>query len=117
MAITKTTKLYKCEVFPAKNSEAHGLSNDAHSFILVHYLDCLDDPSDNDLPVEINRVKVIKRLSEEEGVEAGTVTNYSSENAEVVSICNAIWTSTLPAPVADEPEPEPEVESEEEGSP
>ena len=110
MAIEKTTKLYRCEVFPASNSEAHALTNDAHSTVLVTYIDCLDDPNDNDLPVEITRTKVIKRLSEEEGAEAGTVTNYSSENAEVVLICNAIWTSTLPAPVADE-EPEEEGDS------
>jgi len=111
MAIEKTTKLYRCEVFPASNLEANALTNDAHSIVLVTYIDCLDDPDDNDLPVKNTRTKVIKRLSEEEGVEAGTITDYSSENAEVVLICNAIWTSTLPAPKADDPE----VESEEEG--
>jgi hypothetical protein len=103
MAILKTTKLHKCEVFPAKNSEAYALSNEAHCVVFAHYTDCLDDPDDADLPIRINRVKRITRLSEEEGSAEGDLVDYSSESSEVVAICDSVWTSVLP-------EPEPEIE-------
>ena len=87
MAITKTTKVGRVEVYPAVDSTAASTTINAHETLMVVYEDTLDDSADADLPVTATRVKHLTKLVED----GGAATDYSGEDALVKSICDAIW--------------------------
>lgn len=87
MAITKTTKVQRVEVYPAMDSSAASTTNNAHERLMVVYEDTLDDSADADLPVTATRVKHLTKLVED----GGAATDYSGEDALVKTICAAIW--------------------------
>ena len=87
MAITKTTKVQRVEVYSPVNSSAASTTNDAHERVMVVYEDTLDDSADADLPVTATRVKHLSKFIED----GGAATDYSGEDTLVKSICTAIW--------------------------
>ena len=87
MAITKTTKVGRIEVYPPIDSTAEATKMDAHERVMVVYEDNLDDSGDADLPVTATRVKNITKLVADDGAN----TDYSSEDALVKTVCAAVW--------------------------
>lgn len=96
MAITKTTKVQRCEVYPKQDPSASDTVSEAWPTVMVVYEDLLDDSEDADLPVTATRVKHFTKFtltaSETEGEPAvSTATAVSGEDALVQSICGAVW--------------------------
>jgi hypothetical protein len=87
MAITKNTNVQRLEVYPPADSSAEDTHNAAHENVMVVYEDTIDDPNDNDLPVVATRVKHLSKFESD----GGDATDYSGEDALVVSVCDAIW--------------------------
>tara|TARA_B100001939_G_scaffold325494_1_gene318296 strand:- start:625 stop:891 length:267 start_codon:yes stop_codon:yes gene_type:complete len=87
MAITKTTKVERIEVYPPADSSAADSANAKHETVMVVYNDTLDDSSDADLPVTATRVKHLQKFVED----GGAATDYSGEDALVRTVCAAIW--------------------------
>lgn len=87
MAITKTTKVGRIEVYPPADSTAASTKMAAHETVMVVYEDTLDDSADADLPVTATRVKHLNKLVADDGA----ATDYSSEDALVKTVCAAIW--------------------------
>ena len=87
MAITKTTKVQRIEVYPPFDSTLAATKINAHETVMVVYEDTLDDSGDADLPVTATRVKHISKLVEDDGA----ATDYSGENTLVKVVCAAIW--------------------------
>lgn len=85
MAITKTTKLQRCEVYPAEDSTAESSSNLAWPSITAIYMDTIDDESDADLPVTLTRAKSLFKWSD------NTDTIISGEDPLVQDLCGAAW--------------------------
>ena len=88
MAITKTTSVQRCEVYPAQDSDAADTTNLGNPTVMVVYEDSMDDPNDADLPVTASRVKHIERYSDEENA---TATDVTGGDQLVQDICGAIW--------------------------
>ena len=96
MAITKTTKVQRCEVYPKQDPTAAVTLNEAWPSLMVVYEDHLDDTEDADLPVTATRVKNLQKFTvtpaETEGDPAvSSATVITGEDALVQSICGAIW--------------------------
>ena len=94
MAISKTTILQKCEVYPAGDPEAADTLNQAWPFVVVVYEDHIDDADDDDLPIVATRVKSLYKFTitvDEDGVEASADTVVSGEDTLVQTICTAVW--------------------------
>lgn len=96
MAITKTTKVQRREVYPKQDPTAAVTLNEAWPRIMVVYEDHLDDTEDADLPVTATRVKNLQKFTvtpaETEGDPAvSSATVITGEDALVQSICGAIW--------------------------
>ena len=87
MAITKTTKVQRIEVYPPADSSAADSANAKHETVMVVYEDTLDDSADADLPVTAIRVKYLHKFVED----GGAATDYSGEDALVQTVCGAIW--------------------------
>ena len=87
MAITKVTNVQRLEVYPPADSSADDTANAKHETVMVVYEDTLDDSTDDDLPVVATRVKHLSKFVED----GGDATDYSGEDALVVSVCGAIW--------------------------
>ena len=87
MAITKTTTVQRCEVYPLQDSSAEDTANAKHPTVMVVYNDTLDDSEDADLPVTATRVKHIYKFVED----GGAATDVTGEDALVQTICTAIW--------------------------
>ena len=87
MAITKTTTVQRCEVYPLMDSSADDTANAKHPSVMVVYNDVIDDADDADLPVTATRVKHIHKFVED----GGAATDVSGEDALVQTICTAIW--------------------------
>lgn len=87
MAITKTTTVQRCEVYPLQDSSAEDTANAKHPTVMVVYNDVIDDADDADLPVTATRVKHILKFVED----GGAATDVSGEDALVQTICTAIW--------------------------
>jgi len=87
MAITKVTNVQRLEVYPPADSSADDTANAKHETVMVVYEDTLDDSTDDDLPVVATRVKHLNKFVED----GGDATDYSGEDALVVSVCDAIW--------------------------
>ena len=87
MAITKTTKVQRMEVYPPADSSAADSANAKHETVMVVYEDTLDDSADADLPVTATRVKHLSKYVSD----GGAATSYSSEDALVKTVLDAIW--------------------------
>ena len=87
MAITKTTKVQRIEVYPPADSSAADSANAKHETIMVVYHDILDDENDAELPVVATRVKNFSKYVED----GGAATGYSTEDALVKTVLDAIW--------------------------
>lgn len=87
MAITKVTNVQRLEVYPPADSSAENTDNAAHETVMVVYEDTLDDSNDDDLPVVATRVKHLSKFESD----GGEASDYSGEDALVVSVCDAIW--------------------------
>lgn len=88
MAITKTTKVQRVEVYPPMDADAADTLNTGNPTVMCVYEDAMDDPDDNDLPVTATRVKHLMRYSDEENA---TATDVTGEDQLVQDICGAIW--------------------------
>jgi hypothetical protein len=87
MAITKTTTVQRCEVYPLHDSSAEDTANAKHPSVMVVYNDVIDDADDADLPVTATRVKHINKFVED----GGDATDVTGEDTLVQTICTAIW--------------------------
>jgi len=86
MAITKTTNINRVECLPPMDPSAESTTNDGNWRITVFYEDVLDDDSDADLPVTVQRTKHFLKYDGE-----GDATNLSAESADVQAIATALW--------------------------
>lgn len=98
MAITKITRVQRCEVYPKLNADAEATVSAAWPSIMVVYEDVLDDTEDADLPVTATRVKHLEKFtitygtdSDGNQTESSAATVVTGEDALVQSICGAIW--------------------------
>ena len=98
MAITKTTKVQRCEVYPKADASAEATVSAAWHHIMVVYEDVLDDSEDADLPVVATRVKHLSKFTITHGTdsdgnptESSAATVVTGEDALVQSICGAVW--------------------------
>ena len=98
MAITKTTKVQRCEVYPKADASAEDTVSAAWPTVMVVYEDMLDDTEDADLPVTATRVKHLEKFtitvsedSEGNVTQSSAATVVSGEDALVQSICGAVW--------------------------
>ena len=87
MAITKTTTVQRCEVYPLADSTAETTANAKFPSVMVVYNDAMDDAEDADLPITATRVKHLSKFAED----GGSATDVSGEDALVQTICGAIW--------------------------
>ena len=87
MAITKTTKVQRIEVYPPADSSAADTTNAKHETLMVVYEDTLDDSGDADLPVVATRGKHLSKFVED----GGAATGYATEDTLVKDICDKIW--------------------------
>ena len=87
MAITKTTKVQRIEVYPPADTSAADTANAKHETVMVVYHDTLDDSGDADLPVVATRVKHLSKFVED----GGAATGYATEDTLVKDICAKIW--------------------------
>ena len=87
MAISKTTKVQRIEVYPPADTTAADSANAKHETVMVVYEDTLDDSEDADLPVTATRVKHFSKYVSD----GGAATGYSSEDALVKVVLAAIW--------------------------
>jgi hypothetical protein len=94
MAITKTTKVQRCEVYPKADADAETTVSAAWPTVMVVYEDTLDDSEDADLPVTAMRVKHLEKFTittADDGTESSAATVVTGEDALVQTICTAIW--------------------------
>ena len=63
MAITKTTRVQRCEVYPKADASAEATTSEAWPTLMVVYEDVLDDTEDADLPVVATRVKHLSKFT------------------------------------------------------
>ena len=98
MAITKTTTVHRCEVYPKQDPAAAATLSEAWPRIMVVYEDLIDDTEDADLPVTATRVKNLSKFTVTMGTdddgnptESSADTVITGEDALVQSICGAVW--------------------------
>jgi len=91
MAITKTRNVQRIEVLPAIDADATGIYiNNSVPTVHVEYINTFDDSTDAELPVSISKFIILNKWVVAED-ESTTLTDYSSEDALVQTICSAIW--------------------------
>lgn len=84
MAITKTTTVQRIEVYPGDDPT-----------LMVVYIDVFDDPDDDLLPNESQRVIRLEKMTsstDEEGNVTETDTDVSGHDTLVQAIAAAVWT-------------------------
>ena len=98
MAITKTTRVQRTEVYPKTDADAEATVSAAWPTLMVVYEDVLDDPDDAELPVTATRVKHLQKFTitygtDDEGLptESSAATVVTGEDGLVQTICTAIW--------------------------
>ena len=98
MAITKTTRVQRAEIYPAMDSTAEATENAAWPSLMVVYEDVLDDPDDAELPVTATRVKHLQKFTVTHGTdddgnptESSAATVVTGEAQLVQDICGAVW--------------------------
>ena len=91
MAITKTRSVQRIEVLPAVDADATGIYiNNSVPTVHVEYINTFDDSADAELPVSISRSIILNKWVVADD-ESTTLTDYSSEDALVQTVCGAIW--------------------------
>ena len=83
MAITKTTTVQRVEVYPGDDPR-----------LMVVYNDLFDDPDDDQLPHESQRVVHLNKMTsttDEEGNFTETPTDVSGHDPLVQTIAAAVW--------------------------
>lgn len=98
MAITKTTRVQRAEVYRAMDSTAEATENAAWPSLMVVYEDVLDDPDDSELPVTAIRTKHLQKFTLTPGTDedgnptmSSAATVVTGEDQLVQDICGAIW--------------------------
>ena len=98
MAITKTTRVQRAEVYPKIDASAEATVSAAWPTLMIVYEDVLDDPDDAELPVTATRVKHLQKFtitygtdSDGNPTESSAATVVTGEDALVQTICTAIW--------------------------
>lgn len=98
MAITKTTRVQRAEVYRAMDADAEATTSAAWPTVMVVYEDLLDDPDDAELPVTATRVKHLQKFTVTMGVdgdgnptETSEATAVTGEDQLVQDICGAVW--------------------------
>ena len=98
MAITKTTKVQRCEVYPKADASAEATVSAAWPTLMVVYEDTLDDAADNDLPVTATRVKHLMKFTLTHGTDSdgnpttsSAATDVTGEDALVQTMCTTLW--------------------------
>lgn len=98
MAISKTTRVQRAEVYPKTDADAEATVSAAWPTLMVVYEDVLDDPDDAELPVTATRVKHLQKFTITHGTdsdgnptESSAATVVTGEDALVQTICTAIW--------------------------
>lgn len=86
MAITKTTTIDRIECLPPMDPSAAATTNDGNWRLTVFFEDMLDDESDADLPVTVQRVKHFLKYDSE-----GKATDMSNESSTVQDVASALW--------------------------
>ena len=86
MAITKTTTINRIECLPPMNPSAEDTTNDGNWRLTVFFEDVLDDDSDADLPVTVQRTKHFLKYDGE-----GKATDMSNEPQNVQDVASALW--------------------------
>ena len=87
MAITNVRTVQRIEVYPPADSSAADTANAKHETIMAVYNHTFDDSEDASLPVGTTASKHLNKFVED----GGAATNYSTEDALVKTICDAIW--------------------------
>ena len=83
MAITKTTTVQRIAVYPGDVPT-----------LMVSYIDVFDDPDDDSLPNESQRVIRLEKVTSttaEDGTVTETATDISGHDALVQTIAAAVW--------------------------
>jgi len=98
MAITKTTRVQRAEVYRAIDSTAESTLSEAWPAVMVVYEDVLDDPDDSELPVTATRVKHLSKFTITHGTDddgnptqSSAATVVTGEDQLVQDICGAVW--------------------------
>ena len=98
MAITKTTSVQRCEVYPKADASAEATVSEAWPTLMVVYEDVIDDSEDADLPVTATRVKHLTKFTLTTTTDSGgettttsAATVVSGEDAMVQTLCTALW--------------------------
>ena len=98
MAITKTTKVSRAEIYPKSSADAESTTNEAWPTVMVVYEDVLDDPDDSELPVTATRTKHLTKFTFTPGTDSdgnptvsSAATVVTGEDQLVQDICGAIW--------------------------
>ena len=98
MAITKTTRVQRAEVYSKMDADAETTTSAAWPTVMVVYEDLLDDTEDADLPVTATRVKHLKKFTLTNGTDSdghpsvsSAATVVTGEDALVQSICGTVW--------------------------
>lgn len=98
MAITKTTRVQRCEVYPKADASAEATESAAWPSLMVVYEDVLDDPDDAELPVTATRTKHLSKFTVTTGVDddgnptsTSAATVVTGEDQLVQDICGGIW--------------------------
>ena len=94
MAITKTTRLERVEVFTASDPDAADTLNSGNPTLYCVYIDSMDDPDDDDLPQSFQRTKMLERYLitiNDDQTTTSTATDVTGEDQLVQDICGAIW--------------------------
>ena len=94
MAITKTRKVSRLEVYPAADSSAADTLNAGNPTVAVNYDIVFDDSTDNELPAATPQYKHFARYTitvADDGTETSTATDVTGEDQLVQDICGAIW--------------------------
>ena len=98
MAITKTTKVQRCEVYPKADATAEATVSAAWPVIMVFYEEVLDDSEDADLPLIATRVKHLEKFTLTQGTDSdgnptvsSAATVVTGEDQLVQDICGAVW--------------------------
>ncbi len=87
MAITNVRTVQRIEIYPPADTSAADTANTKHETVMIVYNHTFDDSEDASLPVGTTASKFLSKFVED----AGDATNYSSEDALVKTICDAIW--------------------------
>ena len=89
MAITKTRLNSEARIILGNNPDSVHTNTDA--IVQIRYIDRIDDPDDDDLPVDkVASRNLTKYLTAEDGTQS--LRDVSGEEQWIQDICAAVWT-------------------------